>query len=100
MWKSLSLKLISAFLLVAVIAVVAVSLIQSRQIEQSLISDSGHLLHTRAESEARLISTVLDAQIAHLRDIGVDDRMVDSEAEQEAAYPADPAAANRQIAAA
>ncbi|EFO80553.1 putative PAS/PAC sensor protein [Oscillochloris trichoides DG-6] len=96
-WKSLSLKLIIAFLLVAGGSIVVVSLIQSQQVAKALLSDTGHLLHTSAVAEARLIGSSIDTQIMRLHDISIDDLLAEEVALQETRYPRNNAAALRQI---
>lgn len=98
--KSLSLKLIFAFLLVAAAAIAAVSLIQTMQVSSALIDDSGRLLRARAEAEARLVGATLDNQITRLRGLAVGDELRAAATGHEASYPTDDAAARRQISAA
>ncbi|NNJ10181.1 HAMP domain-containing protein [Chloroflexales bacterium ZM16-3] len=95
MWKSLSLKLILAFLLVAAVAIAAVSLIQTMQVGKALIDDSGQLLHTRAEAEARLVGSILDTQILRLRGIALNSNLHQAAIRQDAGYASDKAAADQ-----
>ncbi|MEI8308174.1 MAG: HAMP domain-containing protein [Chloroflexales bacterium] len=70
-WNKLSARLILAFLVVATAAVTTVSVIQSRQVGSALLSDSGMLLRARAEAEARIVGSMIDAQVSRLRSVAV-----------------------------
>ncbi len=96
-WKSLSLKLILAFLIVAGGSIVVVSLIQSQQVARALLADTGHLLYTSAVAESRLIEQTIDGQIMRLHDIAIDDLLPEEVAAHEARYPQDDTEAMRQI---
>ncbi|WP_129627912.1 HAMP domain-containing protein [Candidatus Oscillochloris fontis] len=99
-WKSLSLKLILAFLLVAGGSIAVVSLIQSQQVASALLADTGHLLHTSAVAEARLIGSSIDGQIMRLYDISIDELLAKEVTAQESQYPNNNTEVLRQIEAA
>lgn len=70
-WNMLSARLTLAFLVIATAAVATVSVIQSQQVSNALLTDSGMLLRARAEAEARIVGSTIDSQISRLRSIAV-----------------------------